>query len=397
MAPVRKGEQALAPQHVTRRVLDRMWTTPGASYAAYAGQHILRRAALEPSTRKTKLEPEDVQNYLTQEPAYTQHAPRREKFPKPFYNMVKLWHLVESDLLETGRVADFNNGVRYLLLAIECTSRKLFVKPLKNKEGATCTEAFRELLEKEFPQAPDLVRTDRGSEYKDAGFQKLLKDHGIRHLFASNTEKAAMCERAGQTLQRRLHRFMTHNNTYRFLPILQAMVKSINDTPHSSTGVAPNRFTQADVYRSWEDNYLKHLPHIPDPRPFRFKPGDTVRASLLRRGLDKAYRGTYSPQVFTVTGRRKTRPHSYELSNIKGEPVAGLFFEEELIAAKDRPGRFYMIKKVHAERVNPQTKRKEVLVSWDGWPPSVRDWIPKTAQVTTSKALPNKQDGRRGL
>jgi len=398
MAPVRQEQRALAPQATARRILDRLWTQPGKSYAAFAGRHILHQAASEPGSRKTKLGLEDVQTYLTQENAYTQHAPRRDKFPKPFYNMVKMWHLVESDLLETGRVANFNDGVRYLLLAIECTSRKLFVKPLKNKKAETCTQTFRELLDDEFSQNPEIVRTDRGSEYKDAGFQKLLKDHNIHHLFASNTEKAAMCERAGQTLQRRLHRYMTYKNTYRFLPVLQDIVKSINDTPHSSTGVAPNRFSEADVYQAWERNYLRHLPLIPPARPFQFKPGDTVRASLIRRGLDKSYRGTFSPQVFTVRARRATRPHSYELSNSAGEPVAGLFYEAELILAKDRPDRAYMIEKVHDRRVNPQTKKKEVLVSWVGWPSSVRDWIPSATQVSTGVAAGAKQQhGRHGL
>ena len=392
MAPVR---QELAPAHTARRVLDRLWTQPGSSYAAYAGQHILRRAAAEPSSRKTKLGSQDVKNYLTQENAYTQHAPRREKFPKPFYNMHSLWHLVESDLLETGRIANFNGGVRYLLLAIECTSRKLYVKPLLNKEGETCVTAFKELLENEFDQIPHTVRTDMGSEYRYFGFKRLMKKHNIRHLFARNTEKCSMCERAGATLQRRLHRYMTHKNTYNFIPVLQKIVKSINDTPHASTGIAPNKFSQKDVYPTWEKNYLKHLPHIPPQRRFRFKPGDTVRASLQRRGLDKAYRGTFSPQIFSVKARRSTRPHSYELNNYKGQPVAGVFFEEELIAAKDRPDRQYMIEKIIDRRINPKTKRREVLATLVGWPSTVREWLPESSQVITGRAVP--KDGRRGL
>lgn len=380
MAPVRKD---LAPEKTARRILDRLWTEPGKSYAAFAGQHLLRRAAVESNaSRKTKLEDRDVKNYVTQEHAYTQHAPRREKFPKPFYSMSKLWHLVESDLVETGRIENFNEGVRYLLLAIECTSRKLFVKPLKNKEGKTVTAAFKELLDT-FPETPDLVRTDRGSEYKDAGFQSLLKKRGIKHLFASNTEKCAMCERAAQTLQRRLHRYMTHHNTYNFLPVLDDIVMSINNSPHASTKVAPNDFSQSDVYRCWEENYLKHMSHIPPKRPFRFNVGDTVRVSLIRHALDKSYRGTYSAQVFTIRGRRLGRPHSYQLSNFEGEHVDGLFYEEELILAKDRPDRMYMVDQVHQRRTNPKTKKKEVLVSWLGWPASVRDWIPEDSQVTT--------------
>lgn len=376
---------ALSAKVSTRkRILDRLWTQPGTSYAAFAGKHLLRRAAAEPSARKTRIVQEDVDRYLTQEPAYTQHAPSRKTFPKPFYNMSELYHLVEVDLIETGRISSFNDGVRYLLIAIECTSRKIFVVPMQNKTGQSSTNAFRQLLDHQFEKKPCIVRSDRGSEWKDAKFQKLLSERGIHHLYANNTEKAAMVERAIQTLQRRIHRYLTHNNTYNFLPALDKIVKSINDTPHASTSVAPNNFTSKDVYPAWERYYLSH---IQPPRPFRFKPGDTVRASLLRReGMDKSYRGTFTPQIFTIVGRRNTRPHSYMLADYEGNQLVGEFFEEELIRAKDRPDQTYTVGDIVARRVNPETKKKEVQVTWEGWPKTVRTWLPESEVVVTARA-----------
>jgi transposase InsO family protein len=367
----------MAPISVKSRELDRLWTQPGESWAAFAGQHLLRQAAA-----KSKLSADDVRDYLTQEPAYTQHAPRRLKFPKPFYNMTELYHLVEIDLIETGRIAQFNDGVRYLFLAIECTSRKIFVVPLKDKSGKSSTAALRQLLTHEFEEAPHILRTDRGSEFKDARFQRLLKQHGIRHLYANNTEKAGMAERAVQTLQRRIHRYLTYSNTLRFLPVLQDIVKSINDTPHSSTSVAPNKFTRKDIYPAWERYYLAH---VQGPRPFRFAPGDTVRVSRLLDKFEKSFRGTYSPEVFTVAARRRTKPHSYELVNILGEPIQGVFFEQELIHAKDRPDQAYPIEDIVKRRKNPTTGQREVQVTWQGWPKSVRNWLPEKDVVTTSQ------------
>lgn len=364
-----------------RQKLDKLWTRPGHSYAAFAGRHLLRKRA----AHEKSLSSEVVDEYLTEEPAYTRFRPRKEQFPKPFYNLVKLWHLVEADLLETGRVANFNSGTRYLLLVIECTSRKIFVRPLPNKEGGTVAKAFKTIL-KQFDQIPDLCRTDRGSEFRDKNnFQKVLSDNNIRHVYANNTEKCAMCERAGQTLQRRLHRYMTYKNTYRFLNVLQDIVKSINDTPHASTGIAPNRFTQKDVYPSWEKYYLKHLP-LPSRRPFRFKPGDKVRASFLRRGMDKSYRGTYTGEIFTVKARRLTNPHSYELLNYDGGPVAGVFFEEELVPARDRPDQAYMIQDTFKTRVDPVTKRKQSLVNFEGWSKTHRRWVDQSSVKTTGRS-----------
>lgn len=358
---------------IKRKVLDRLWTQPGTSFAAFGGQHLLRRAVQQPSRRKTVIDKKDVSRYLAEEPAYTQHAPVKKKFPKPFYSLTALYHLVETDLIETGRIAEFNQGVRYLLIAIECTSRKIFVVPMLNKEGETATRSFQQLLEKQFDQTPHVVRSDRGSEFKDSKFQKLLRDWNIRQVFANNTEKASMVERAVQTLQRRIHRYLTHNNTLSFMPVLQKIVKSINDTPHASTGVAPSLFTASDVYASWERYYLSHAQPL---RPFKYKPGDKVRASLLRReGLEKAYRGTYTPQIYTVIARRHTRPHTYTLQDVDGNIVEGDFFEEELITAHDRPDRKYVIKEVVARRKNPATGRKEVQVTWEGWPKTHRTWI----------------------
>ena len=377
MAPVRRGGLA-----AKRRVLQRLWTEPGRSYAAFAGRHLLERTA---AGAKTKLKTQDIKHYLSEEPAYTRHAPRRRKFAHPFYNLNTLYHLVEADLIETGRVAKFNDGTRYLLLAIECTSRKIFVRPMKDKKGSTSTAAFRHLLGHEFAKRPHTVRVDLGSEWKDSRFRKLLRERNIRLIFAHNTEKAAMCERAIQTLQRRIHRYLTHNNTLTFLPALKNIVQSINDSPHASTGVPPNQFGQSDVYNAWEKYYMSHFDVATSrrPRPFRFAPGDSVRASLLSHGLDKAYRGTYTPQLYTVSTRRYGRPHSYVLKDSANSEVAGPFFEQELIAARDRPDQQYMIDKIVARRTNPTTRKKEIQVTWEGWPSSVKTWLPASHVVVT--------------
>lgn len=140
--------------------LDEIWTRPGASWAAFAGKDLLRRASREklgPRYNHSK----DVSEYLSSEPAYTQLAPRRQKFRKPHYSISKLYHLIEADLIETGRVSTHNDNVRYLLYCIEAGSRRCFVRPLLNKEGATVTRAFKSLLDTEFDQVPEIVRTDR--------------------------------------------------------------------------------------------------------------------------------------------------------------------------------------------------------------------------------------------
>lgn len=143
-----------------KKALDDIWTRPGTSWAAFAGKDLLRRAARE-KYRHRYNHARDVAQYLAAEPAYTQLAPRRQVFRKPHYSIAQLYHLVELDLIETGRVAAFNDGVRYILYAIEAGSRKCFVRPLHDKKGPTVARALRSMIDTEFAQIPETVRTDR--------------------------------------------------------------------------------------------------------------------------------------------------------------------------------------------------------------------------------------------
>ena len=339
-----------------------------------------------------------MSDYLKSQPAYTQHAPRRERYLKPFYSVPALYYLMEMDLFETGRIAHFNSGTRYILLCIEAASRKLFARTLPDKKGATVAKEIEYLIEHEFDQVPTNVRTDKGGEFIAKAVQNVLKKFNIRHVIAHNTEKASLIERSGATLLNRLHRALTFHNTLNFIPYLAPIIKSINLTEHSSTGVAPGAFTQRDLYRSWEQNYLRHVA-APDYRRqlnkrgrYAFKPGDHVRISTLRRsGLEKAYRGTYTNEVFVVIRRRLGIPPSYDIAPLHdtANPIEGRFFEPELIGVADEDDQMYPIDKVLSHRVNPSTGERECQVTWQGWPTSVKTWIPETHVVTTSQAQSN--------
>ena len=74
------------------------------------------------------------------------------------------------------------------------------------------------------------------------------------------------------------------------------------------------------------------------------------------------------------------------LADYEGNQLVGEFFEEELIRAKDRPDQTYTVGDIVARRVNPETKKKEVQVTWEGWPKTVRTWLPESEVVVTARA-----------
>ena len=54
----------------------------------------------------------------------------------------EIWSL---DLAYIDKLAKYNRGVRYLLVAVNCLSRYLRVEPLKTKYAKETTEAFKKL------------------------------------------------------------------------------------------------------------------------------------------------------------------------------------------------------------------------------------------------------------
>ena len=61
------------------------------------------------------------------------------------------------------KVAQHNNGVKYLLVAVDVLSRYLRVQPMKTLCAKDAVEAFKKTIKK---KQPEEVWTDKGSEFK---------------------------------------------------------------------------------------------------------------------------------------------------------------------------------------------------------------------------------------
>ena len=188
-----------------------------------------------------------------------------------------------------------------------------------------------------------------------------------------------------------------YNNTFRFIDILQDMVKSLNATPHAALlNRAPDSVTQENLYPIWESYYLSHAPKQTQIK-FRFQPGERVRISRLKSALDKAYRGTYSEEIFTVLSRRHTRPPSYVLTDIRGSVVQGVFYEPEMIRVNDRESQTYVIRDVIRRFTDPKTGKRMATVTWEGWPKSHRSTIPEDSIRETSRQASAESDGEEDV
>ena len=79
-----------------------------------------------------------------------------------------------SDLADMQSLSKYNKGIMYLLYAIDLFSKYAWVIPIKDKKGITIANAFQKIL-KESNQKPKKIWIDKGSEFYNSYFKKMVK------------------------------------------------------------------------------------------------------------------------------------------------------------------------------------------------------------------------------
>jgi transposase InsO family protein len=95
------------------------------------------------------------------------------------------------DLMDMQNISEYNDGYRYVLVAIDIFSRFAWGVPIKNKNAADVESAIKIVIG---DRRPVKIKTDKGKEFLASKIQKLLKDKGIIHFVAENTTKANYSE-----------------------------------------------------------------------------------------------------------------------------------------------------------------------------------------------------------
>jgi hypothetical protein len=92
------------------------------------------------------------------------HRQVRRKFQRriivcPFINY--LW---QSDTIYNRKYKHQNRVYAYILLCVDCFSKKLYCEPMKNKDGGSTRVALKSIFKRE-KAVPSLFMTDKGTEY----------------------------------------------------------------------------------------------------------------------------------------------------------------------------------------------------------------------------------------
>ena len=261
-------------------------------------------------------------------PYYTLHKQPRRKFQRNRVMVSGIDKQWQADLVDLSSLSRYNKNNKYLLVCIDILSKFAWIVALKDKKGDTLVKAFKTILPSN--RRPELLQTDKGTEFLNKSFQRLLKDEDICFFTTGNETKASVVERLNRTIKNKMYKYFTHKSTLKYLDILQKLVRSYNNSYHRSIKRAP-----ATVDKDNEREVWKILYNVDDEisrRVFKFKfsIGDKVRVSKLKLKFEKGYLPNFSDEIFTIHKRHMRRPPVYTLKDYGGEIIDGTFYEAEL-------------------------------------------------------------------
>ena len=141
-------------------------------------------------------------------------------------------------LADMQLISKFNKRFRYSLCVIDIFSKYAWVVPLKDKKGATITNAFQSIL-KDFNRNPNKTWVDKGSEFYNNSFKKWLQDNDIAMYSTHNEGKSVVAERSIKTLKSKIYKYMTSVSKDVYIDKLDDIVNEYSNTYHRIIKMKP--------------------------------------------------------------------------------------------------------------------------------------------------------------
>jgi len=312
----------------------------------------------------------------------------REFHKPPLYNpyyVRRRRDLVQGDLIETIKLKGSNDDITYLLLLIDVFTKYCWCYPLKSKKGVEVKKAFVKWKKELSEDLPKHFSCDSGGEFYNKYVKKFMAKNGIQMSKATSECKAAVVERLNKSIQSLMYKYMSSQNTRRYIDALPNIIDTYLNRPHRTLkGLTPKyadkKENEREVWQIYDDRFTKLKKQKP-----KFTIGDIVRVKSESKVLSpskRSYNVQFKPEFYQVRGinNRLAIPLYYLRACADDEDVIGGFYHQELNLVGDD---VYKIEKVIGKRV--REGKTEALVKWEGFSDSFNDWIPSKNIISLKK------------
>lgn len=277
----------------------------------------------------TSLNTAEAQRLLNRIPAYTKYKQRRRRFRRNPVVVLDSHHQFQADMMDMTIVAPKNKHCHWVLVVVDCFSKKAGCQLVKRKESAQVRDALIKVFEE--IGIPEKLQTDKGKEFYCKEVSALCKKHEIVHFSTENDEiKATMAERMIRTLRQRIWRlFEARIPSVKYCDALSHIVADYNATVHSAHQLAPNDVSDDNSLLAFNRLYGKLLSGKSTKPVFRV--GDKVRINVTKDIYSKGYEPNFKDEICTISKVIRHVPETvYQVREPDGEEIVGCFYRPEL-------------------------------------------------------------------
>jgi len=318
----------------------------------------------------------DVNDWLASQDSYTRHKNIVRKFNRQKVLVAGIDSQWQIDLSVLISLAEFNDGYNYLFCCIDVFSKFGWIEPLYTKEGVEIVRVMKKIFS-ETKRRPEKICSDQGTEFLNSSFQQLLIEENIGFFVTVSEKKACIVERWQRTIKERMFRYFRFKNTFRYIDVIQDIVKNYNNTIHSTTGIQPSNVNTSNELKIWKKmrSNIKKPSKKNSPKFFE---NQTVRLNTLKSVFEKGYTGRWTEEIFFIDKiYRQFLPYMYRLRDSNNEKIKGRFYEKELVRVIIPENKEYIVDKIlNYKTVN---KQRYALIHWRGYPDSANSWEPVEA------------------
>ena len=233
-----------------------------------------------------------------------------------------------GDLIEYPQFKFNNRQYVYILILIDCFTKKVYCAPMREKSKQWSAKAFESIFIK-LDEFPKHIVTDGGLEFFNSEVRKIFVNYGINHykIPTKTNWKASVVERVNRTIKSRIQKYFYKNKTKNWIDVIDKVVENYNNTPHSTIGVAPNQVSESNR----KEVFKRLFPDLGLRTVCKLRKGDRVRKIIKKDIYEKGYTKNWSEELYIIDKIKQTNGVCYYyLTDLAEQKVPGIFYYYQL-------------------------------------------------------------------
>ena len=329
--------------------LSKLYYTLGNAESFSSARHLFDEAKKHISdiTRR------EVDDWLSFQVAHTRHKKPRFTFPRRKVLILRVNSTWANDLIQIDSLSSYNSGKNYIMVNVDCFSRRIFTRALSTKSKSEIEAALRSIIAENGGISPYYLWTDEAKEY--LALSEFYDEMEIVRYSTHSPLKSVFVERKNKDLENLLYKIMTSENTANWTHCLQEATQTLNNRPssvlHGLTPMEAHKIENEEFLREkFLEDYKKHKARFQKQKS-KFKLHDRVRILKKRQTFSRGYEPAFERDITRIKEILKTYPLTYK---VEGKQRA--FYASELVRAE--PALTPESKKYFIERTRRINRKK---------------------------------------